>query len=131
MAPVEMSIYHSDDEEPVVTTVNPGRSEIDLTLGPATLVVDCKDDDTRGRLQVGGDSDHIEVVKYMDEEDENGQVIIDPKTTPVEFSGDQLIEIISDIHPQSIFLYHSKPSETQETTSGQVSLPIRELVPIK
>lgn len=130
MAPVEMDIYYGGETDHVVTTVHPGSFEGNQDLTPATLFVFCDPCDTKGTLAVNGDSDHIEVVKHMDEEDQNGQVI-DFNNRPVEFSGEQWIEIISDCHRETIYLSHLIPSEAQETTSEQVSLPERKLVPIK
>ena len=117
MAPVEIYTYrHLRDSWEKTGSVAPGsRKNID-DLRPAKLLVFCNQQDQHGVFQVKGDSEHIEVRLYRNENDDG--VIIADTQRALKFLDEQTIIAISNSNGKALSVRHfrAKDQDQQEVS---------------
>src|SRR3989304_3973100 len=129
MAPVELEFYtRIPGTDPDVEdgfelcnnhSVERGCHAVLKDLSPATLIVFCNQENSKGTLVVRGDSDHLGVSLFSTEQDEFGRAL--NHEHPIDFSGQETIQVDSDTCDTSIIIYHDREEDQdqQEETTAQ------------
>jgi len=129
MAPVELDFYtripgaDRDAEDAFELSgndsVSRGCHTVIKDFYPATLIVFCNQENSKGTLVVRGDSDHLGVSLFSTEQDEFGRAL--NHEHPIDFSGQETIQVDSDTCDTSIIIYHDREEDQdqQEETTAQ------------
>lgn len=124
MSPVEAYIYNPDLEEDVEEyQIAKGKYKIIDFFEGTQIFVFCDSQDNKGVIQINGDTDSLEVMRFKDEDAEIGENL--DQEEPIEFSGPQIIEIYSQRYQEIISLRHIKASGIQMGFPGLRSSKLR------
>ena len=118
MAPVEIGVFYKGAQDwKKEDSVPAGAYLIIDRLIPAELFVFCDRLDNHWRLLICGKADQLEVARYKDEVDEQGELIED-FSEPLVFSDSEIITVQPTSHDEVYSFTHVRsPGQAEEITS--------------